>query len=305
MSYGLGSENQNLPGFVVMTSNSGSGIDAGTANWSSGFLPSEHRGVTFRASADPVLHLRSPKGVSAASQRARLDAIGDLNRIHQTKVGDPEIASRIAAYEMAFRMQSAAPELLDFSGETKATREMYGIDNDTTRAFSTNCLLARRMVERGVRFVQLYHSTWDDHSNLNTKLKENCDMTDRGAVALVMDLKQRGLLDETLVVWGGEFGRTPMNEVRRGNTLGKEGRDHHPFAFSMWLAGGGIKPGQIIGGTDELGYHITRDPIHVHALQATLLHCLGLNHEHLTFRHQGRDFRLTDVSGEVMTKLLA
>ena len=305
VSYGLGSENQNLPGFVVMTSNSGSGIDAGTANWSSGFLPSEHRGVTFRASADPVLHLRSPKGVSAASQRARLDAIGDLNRIHQTKVGDPEIASRIAAYEMAFRMQSVAPELLDFSGETKATREMYGIDNDTTRAFSTNCLLARRMVERGVRFVQLYHSTWDDHSNLNTKLKENCDMTDRGAVALVMDLKQRGLLDETLVVWGGEFGRTPMNEVRRGNTLGKEGRDHHPFAFSMWLAGGGIKPGQIIGGTDELGYHITRDPIHVHDLQATLLHCLGLNHEHLTFRHQGRDFRLTDVSGEVMTKLLA
>jgi len=305
VSYGLGSENQNLPGFVVMTSNSGSGIDAGTANWSSGFLPSEHRGVTFRASADPVLHLRSPKGVSAASQRARLDAIGDLNRIHQTKVGDPEIASRIAAYEMAFRMQSAAPELLDFSGETKATREMYGIDNDTTRAFSTNCLLARRMVERGVRFVQLYHSTWDDHSNLNTKLKENCDMTDRGAVALVMDLKQRGLLDETLVVWGGEFGRTPMNEVRRGNTLGKEGRDHHPFAFSMWLAGGGIKPGQIIGGTDELGYHITRDPIHVHDLQATLLHCLGLNHEHLTFRHQGRDFRLTDVSGEVMTNLLA
>ena len=305
VSYGLGSENQNLPGFVVMTSNSGSGIDAGTANWSSGFLPSEHRGVTFRASADPVLHLRSPKGVSAASQRARLDAIGDLNRIHQTKVGDPEIASRIAAYEMAFRMQSAAPELLDFSGETKATREMYGIDNDTTRAFSTNCLLARRMVERGVRFVQLYHSTWDDHSNLNTKLKQNCDMTDRGATALVMDLKQRGLLDETLVVWGGEFGRTPMNEVRRGNTLGKEGRDHHPFAFSMWLAGGGIKPGQIIGGTDELGYHITRDPIHVHDLQATLLHCLGLNHEHLTFRHQGRDFRLTDVSGEVMTKLLA
>jgi len=305
VSYGLGSENQNLPGFVVMTSNSGSGIDAGTANWSSGFLPSEHRGVTFRASADPVLHLRSPKGVSAASQRARLDAIGDLNRIHQTKVGDPEIASRIAAYEMAYRMQSAAPELLDFSGETKATREMYGIDNDTTRAFSTNCLLARRMVERGVRFVQLYHSTWDDHSNLNTKLKENCDMTDRGAVALVMDLKQRGLLDETLVVWGGEFGRTPMNEVRRGNTLGKEGRDHHPFAFSMWLAGGGIKPGQIIGGTDELGYHITRDPIHVHDLQATLLHCLGLNHEHLTFRHQGRDFRLTDVSGEVMTNLLA
>ena len=305
VTYGLGSENQNLPGFIVMTSNSGSGIDAGTANWSNGFLPSELRGVTFRAAADAVLHLRNPKGVSAATQRARLDALGDLNRIRQAKTGDPEIASRIAAYELAFRMQSAAPELLDFSGESKATRELYGLDNKTTKAFGTNCLLARRMVERGVRFVQLYHSTWDDHSNLNTKLKQNCDMTDRGAAALVLDLKQRGLLDDTLVVWGGEFGRTPMNEVRRGNTPGKEGRDHHPFAFSMWLAGGGIKPGQVIGETDELGYHVTRDPIHVHDLQATILHCLGIDHEKLTFRHQGRDFRLTDVGGNVVKKLLA
>ena len=304
VTYGLGSENQNLPGFIVMTSNSGSGIDAGTANWSNGFLPSEYRGVTFRASADPVLHLRNPKGVSAATQRARLDALGDLNRIRQAKTGDPEIASRIAAYEMAYRMQSAAPELLDFSGESKATRELYGLDNDTTKAFGTNCLLARRMVERGVRFVQLYHSTWDDHSNLNQQLKTNCDMTDRGAAALVLDLKQRGLLGETLVVWGGEFGRTPMNEVRRGNTPGKEGRDHHPYAFSMWLAGGGIRPGQIVGETDELGYHVTRDPIHVHDLQATLLHCLGIDHEQLTFRHQGRDFRLTDVGGTVVKKLL-
>ena len=305
VSYGLGSENQNLPSFIVMTSNSGSGIDAGTANWANGFLPAEHRGVTFRAGADPVLHLRRPKGVSAATQRTRLDAIGDLNRLRNDNAGDPAIASRIAAYEMAFRMQTAAPGLLDFSGETKATRELYGLENDTTRAFGTNCLLARRMVERGVRFVQLYHSTWDDHSNLNTKLKQNCDMTDRGVAALVLDLKQRGLLDETLVVWGGEFGRTPMNEVRRGNTPGKEGRDHHPFAFSMWLAGGGIQPGQIIGETDELGYHITRDPIHVHDLQATILHCLGLDHEQLTARHQGRDFRLTDVGGRVVKKLLA
>ena len=305
VTYGLGSENQNLPGFIVMTSNSGSGIDAGTANWANGFLPSEYRGVTFRAAADPVLYLRSPKGVNDVTQRARLDTLGDLNRIHQEKTGDPEIASRIAAYELAYRMQSAAPELLDFSGETKVTRELYGLDNKTTKAFGTNCLLARRMVERGVRFVQLYHSTWDDHSNLNTKLKQNCDMTDQGTAALVLDLKQRGLLDDTLVVWGGEFGRTPMNEVRRGNTPGKEGRDHHPFAFSMWLAGGGIKPGQIIGETDELGYHITRNPIHVHDLQATILHCLGIDHKRLTFRHQGRDFRLTDVGGTVVKKLLA
>ena len=305
VTYGLGSENRNLPGFVVMTSNSGKGIDAGTANWSSGFLPSEHRGVTFRASADPVLHLRNPKGVSDATQRARIDALGDLNRIRQAKVGDPEIASRIAAYEMAYRMQSAAPELLDFSGESKATRELYGLDNDITKAFGTNCLLARRMVERGVRFVQLYHSTWDDHSDLNQNLKTNCDMTDQGTAALVLDLKQRGLLDETLVVWGGEFGRTPMNEVRRGNVPGKEGRDHHPYAFSMWLAGGGTQPGQIIGETDELGYHVTHDPIHVHDLQATLLHLLGIDHERLTFRHQGRDFRLTDVGGRVVNKILA
>ena len=304
VTYGLGSENRNLPGFIVMTSNSGSGIDAGTANWSNGFLPSELRGVTFRAAADAVLHLRNPKGVSAATQRARLDALGDLNRIRQAKTGDPEIASRIAAYELAFRMQSAAPELLDFSGESKATRELYGLDNKTTKAFGTNCLLARRMVERGVRFVQLYHSTWDDHSNLNTKLKQNCDMTDQGTAALVLDLKQRGLLGDTLVVWGGEFGRTPMNEVRRGNTPGKEGRDHHPFAFSMWLAGGGIKAGRIIGETDELGYHITRDPIHVHDLQATILHCLGIDHERLTFRHQGRDFRLTDVGGKVVRDII-
>ena len=306
VTYGLGSENRNLPGFVVMTSNSGSGIDAGTANWSNGFLPPEYRGITFRASGDPVLNLSNPRGISATSQRARLDAMHDLNRQQLAKIGDPEIASRMASYEMAFRMQSAAPELLDFSGETKATREMYGLDSDITRAFGTNCLLARRMIERGVRFVQLYHSTWDDHSNLNTKLKQNCDMTDRGTAALVLDLKQRGLLDDTLVIWGGEFGRTPMNEVRRGNTPGKEGRDHHPFAFSMWLAGGGVKAGHIIGATDELGYHITRDPIHVHDLQATILHCLGLDHEEFTVKYQGLDHRLTGVEkAKVAKEILA
>ena len=305
VTYGLGSESRDLPGFIVMTSSSGQGIDAGTANWSSGYLPSEHRGVTFRASGDPVLYLSSPGGVGVGSQRARLDALEDLNRLELERTGDVEIASRIAAYEMAFRMQSAAPELLDLSGETEATRELYGLGNDTTRAFGTNCLLARRMVERGVRFVQLYHSTWDDHADLDRKLKTNCDMTDRGAVALVLDLERRGLLDETLVVWGGEFGRTPMNEVRRGNTRGKEGRDHHPFAFSMWMAGGGVRAGEVSGETDELGYHVTRDPIHVHDLQATILHCLGVDHERLTYRHQGRDFRLTDVGGRVVEKVLA
>ncbi len=304
ITYGLGSENRNLPGFVVLTSSSGKGIDAGAANWSNGFLPSEYRGVTFRAQGDPVLHLTSPNGVSAATQRARLDAVRDLNHMHLDRVGDPAIASRIASYEMAFRMQRSAPALLDFSRESKSTLAMYGLDHDTTRPFGTNCLLARRMVERGVRFVQLFHSTWDDHSELDKNLKTNCDMTDRPAAALIRDLKERGLLDETLVIWGGEFGRTPMNEVRRGNTKGKEGRDHHRFAFSMWLAGGGIKGGQVVGQTDELGYHIERDPIHVHDLQATVLHCLGLDHKHLTWRHRGRDFRLTDVGGEVIRKVL-
>jgi len=305
VSYGLGSECKDLPGFIVLTSDSGKGIDGGSSNWSNGFLPSEYRGVTFRNTGDPVLFLSNPDGVSRETQRARLDAIRDLNGLHQAEHGDVEVASRIAAYEMAFRMQMSAPELLDFSGESEATRALYGIDNDTTRPFGSNCLLARRMVERGVRFVQLYHSTWDDHSDLNENLETNCAMTDQPCAALIKDLKQRGLLDETLVIWGGEFGRTPMNEVRRGNTPGKEGRDHHPFSFSMWMAGGGVKSGTIIGETDELGYQIVRDPIHVHDLQATILHCLGVDHTKLTYRHQGRNYRLTDVGGEVKQQLLA
>ena len=305
ITYGLGSACRDLPGFVVLMSNSGKGVDGGSANWSNGFLPSAYRGVTFRSSGDPVLHLSNPKGISAVTQRARLDALRDLNQQHLEATGDLEIASRIESYELAFRMQSAAPELLNFSGESKETLASYGIDQDKTRPFGTNCLLARRMVERGVRFVQLYHSTWDDHSELNKNLKTNCDMTDQPAAALVKDLKQRGLLKDTLVIWGGEFGRTPMNEVRRGNTPGKEGRDHHANAFTMWLAGGGSKPGQIVGRTDKFGYHIEEDPIHVHDLQATILHCLGLDHTRLTYRHQGRDFRLTDVAGRVVDKLLA
>lgn len=305
VTYGLGSESRNLPGFVVLLSNSGKGVDAGSALWSNGFMPSVYRGVTFRSKGDPILHLSNPAGVTASTQRARLDAIRDLNRLREEQTGDQEIASRIASYELAYRMQTHAPELVDFTRETKATQEMYGLNKETTRWFGSNCLLARRMVERGVRFVQLYHSTWDDHYELNYHLKTNCDMTDQPAAALIKDLKQRGLLDETLVIWGGEFGRTPMNEVRRGNTAGKEGRDHHPFCFTMLLAGGGIKAGQIIGKTDDLGYHAVEDKTHVHDLQATILHCLGLDHTRLTYHHQGRNFRLTDVSGNVVRKMLA
>ncbi len=306
VTYGLGSLSQDLPGFVVLLSQSNHGVDAGTALWGNGFLPSAYRGVTFRTQGgDPILHLSNPAGVSQPTQRARLDAIRDLNRLRQEQTADPEIASRLAAYELAYRMQAAAPGLVDLSGESAATRRLYGLDEAKTRWFGANCLLARRLVERGVRFVQLYHSNWDDHANLNHFLKINTDMTDRPAAALIQDLKQRGLLDSTLVIWAGEFGRTPMNEVRRGINPGAEGRDHHPFGFTVLLAGGGIKSGQVFGKTDELGYHAVEDRVHVHDLQATILHCLGIDHTRLTFRHQGRDFRLTDVHGRVVKEILA
>ncbi len=303
ITYGLGSESQNLPGFIVLLSNNGPGDIAGTALWDSAFLPATHRGVTFRSDSDPILHLGNLPGIARGDQRLRLDVINDLNRIRQQKQPDPEIATRIESYELAFRMQSAAPELLDFSQETAQTLTDYGIGHEKSDGFARNCLLARRMVERGVRFVQLYHYTWDDHSDLNVKLKENTDKTDRPAAALIHDLKQRGLLDETLIVWGGEFGRTPMNEVRRGSSPGKEGRDHHPFAFTMLMAGGGVRGGQIIGRTDDLGYRPVESPVHVHDLQATIMHALGLDHTQLTFRHQGRDHRLTDVAGEVVHRI--
>ncbi len=302
VTYGLGSESQELPGFIVLLSNNGPGDIAGTALWDNAFLPSTYRGVTFRSEGDPILHLASPPGFTRDEQRERLTVINDLNRTRQETQPDPEISSRIAAYELAFRMQAAAPDLVSFSNETKETLENYGIGDPKQDTFARNCLLARRMVERGVRFVQLYHYTWDDHSNLNDRLKMNCGKTDRPAAALIQDLKQRGLLDDTLVIWGGEFGRTPMNEVRRGNSPGAEGRDHHADAFTMLMAGGGVKGGQIIGETDELGYHPTKDPMHVNDLQATILHALGLDHERLTFRHQGRDHRLTDVAGQVISK---
>ncbi len=305
VTYGLGSESENMPGYVVMLSNSGKGVDGGSSLWTNGFLPSTYRGVTFRSKGDAILHLANPSGISGQSQRVRLDAVRDLNRLRHQETGDPEIPSRIAAYELAFRMQSEAPDLLEFRQESETTLEGYGIGQEKTKWFGTNCLLARRMVERGVRFVQLYHSTWDDHSNLNEHLKTNCEMTDQPAAFLLKDLKQRGLLDETLVIWAGEFGRTPMNEVRRGNTPGKEGRDHHPFAFTVLMAGGGIKGGQIYGKTDELGYHPVDGKMHVNDLHATILHCLGFDHTQLTYFHSGRNYRLTDVAGDVKHELLA
>lgn len=301
--YGLGSESRNLPGFVVL--NSGSGADAGSGIWSSGFLPSSYQGVPFRSRGDAVLYLSNPPGFSQATQRARLDAIRDLNALTLEASGDPEVEARMASYELAFRMQIAAPELLDFSGESKATLEAYGVEGEGTAQFGRNCLLARRLVERGVRFVQLIHATWDHHTELKSGIERQCLATDRPAAALVADLKQRGLLDSTLVVWGGEFGRTPMVEDRTPSKDATRGRDHHRLAFSMWLAGGGVRPGQAVGRTDDLGLEVVDTPIGVNDLQATILHCLGLDHTKLIFRHQGRDFRLTDVRGRVVRELLA
>ena len=300
--YGLGSESQNLPGFVVL--GSGVGTSGGTSNWSSGFLPSTYQGVVFRSSGDPVLYLSNPPGVNQDMQRAGLDVLKDLNEEHYNETGDLEIASRISSYELAFRMQMAGPELLDFSKESPETLAMYGVEDGPGRQFATNCLLARRMVERGVRFVMLTHASWDDHTDLNRKLKKNCDIADKPTAALIRDLKQRGLLDNTLVVWGGEFGRTPMVEIRDPRDANNAGRDHHPLAYSLFLAGGGIKGGQVIGKTDDLCMSVVEDKVHVHDLQATLLHCLGLEHTRLTYRHMGRDFRLTDVAGNVVKKML-
>jgi Protein of unknown function (DUF1501) len=303
VNYGLGSDCQNLPGYLVLTSDDGHGLEgAGSSLWSNGFMPSTYRGVRFRNAGDPILHLNRPDGINAATQRARLNVLGDLNRLHQQSTGDPEIESRIASYEMAFRMQSAAPELLDFGDETNVSRALYGLDADKTRRFGTNCLLARRMVERGVRFVHLVHSSWDHHSQLSKRLDDNCGMTDLPLAGLLTDLKQRDLLGETLVVCSGEFGRTPMGEVRRG--VSEDGRDHHANAFSVWMAGGGVKRGCVHGSTDDFGFHVQENPVHVHDLQATILHLLGIDHEQLTYRHSGRDYRLTDVAGNVVEDIV-
>jgi uncharacterized protein (DUF1501 family) len=299
--YGLGSEAQDLPAFVVMST--GTGISGGSANWSSGFLPTIYTGVRLRNQGDPILNVSSPPGVDARLQRDSLDLMGSLNKGRLQTVGDPEIATRIASYEMAFRLQTSAPELMDLKNETRSTLEMYGADPNKP-SFARACLLARRMIERGVRFVNIYNEGWDAHSDVAGNLRTNCGATDQASAALIVDLKQRGLLDDTLVIWGGEFGRTPMVEsnVALGRSLG---RDHHPQAFTMWMAGGGIKPGLTYGATDDLGFHVAENPVHVHDLQATILHLLGFDHEKLTFHHAGRDFRLTDVHGKVVKGILA
>ena len=300
--YGLGSESQNLPGFVVLSS--GVGTSGGASNFASGFLPSSYQGVMFRGGAEPIVYLQSPEGVTREQQRASLDVLRDLNQERLQTTGDAEIASRISSYELAFRMQAAGPDLLDFSKESPSTLDMYGVNAEKTRAFGTNCLLARRMVERGVRFVMLMHASWDQHTNLNRDLKKNCDITDQPTAALIRDLKQRGLLDSTLVLWGGEFGRTPMVEIRNSNDPENAGRDHHPFGYSMFMAGGGMKGGTVVGKTDELGFNVVEDKVHVHDLQATILNRLGFDHTKLTYKYMGREFRLTDVEGHVVEKML-
>jgi hypothetical protein len=297
VSYGLGTECQDLPAFVVFSTGQ-KGTSGGCANWGCGFLPTVHQGVAFRGQGDPVLYLSNPPGFDSAVQRDSLDALQELNRARLATVGDPEIATRLSAFELAYRMQSSAPELMDLSGESRETLAMYGAEPGKP-SYANACLLARRMVERGVRFVQIFHEAWDHHSGLTQGLKDQCAKTDAASAALVKDLKRRGLLDDTLVIWGGEFGRTPMVQG------GKDGRDHHPNAFTIWLAGGGIKPGMTLGSTDELGFNAVEDRVHVHDLHATILHLLGFDHTRLTYRFQGRDFRLTDVAGTVVEKLLA
>jgi hypothetical protein len=295
--YGLGSESKDLPAFVVFSSGK-KGPSGGSQCWGSGFLPTVYQGVQFRGSGDPVLYLSNPPGADEQLQRDSLDSLRRLNQMRLEETGDPEIATRINSFEMAFRMQASAPELMDLSKEPTHILESYGAEPGKP-SYANNCLLARRLVERGVRFVQLYHEAWDQHGNLVKDLKKNCEDTDRASAALVKDLKQRGMLDDTLVIWGGEFGRTPM--VQGGTS---DGRDHHPNVFTMWLAGGGFKPGLVYGESDELGFNVARGKIHVHDLHATILHLLGFDHKKLTYRFQGRDFRLTDVHGEVVQELL-
>ena len=306
LTYGLGSECEDLPGFVVLISGHNN-PDGGKSCWSAGFLPSVYQGVEFRSKGDPVLYVSDPDGIRRATRREELDALRDLNQMRENQVGDPEIETRIAAYEMAYKMQSSVPELMDISKEPAEVHELYGTTPGQA-SFANNCLLARRLVERGVRFIQLYHRGWDHHGDaeyddLTHGLPNLCRETDQGAAALITDLKRRGMLEDTLVVWTGEFGRTPMNEARDGSKF--LGRDHHPHAYSCWLAGGGVRAGMAYGSTDELGYNVATDGMHVHDLNATILHLMGLDHTRLTYKFQGRNFRLTDVHGNVASKLLS
>ncbi len=315
LTYGLGSESQNLPGYVVLTS--GRGSSGGTSLWSSGFLPSHHAGVLFRNEGEPVLNLANPAGIASPLQRRGLDTLRQLNEARYNAMHDPEIASRIASYELAFRMQSAAPELIDLSGESETMMDAYGVQRaqhpqatgrgnvaNAHQTFARNCLLARRMVERGVRFITIIYEAWDQHSDLDKDLRYNSWVVDQPIAALIKDLKQRGMLDSTLVVWGTEFGRTPLGENRQGR-VANTGRDHHPFAFTMLMAGGGIRGGQVYGQTDDIGWNVTESPVHMNDFHATMLHLFGLDHLQLTHRHQGRDFRLTDVGGKVIHQWLA
>ena len=295
--YGLGSETENLPGYVVLAS--AKGTSGGASNYGSGFLPSSYGGVPFRGSGDPLLYLSNPRGFDVKAQRESLDVLRQLNETGHEQHGDPETLARVHAYESAFHLQASAPELMDLKQEPQHILDLYGIKDINVSSYARNCLLARRLIERGVRFVQLFHEAWDQHDKLTNQMKANCLDTDQASAALVTDLKQRGLLDDTLVLWGGEFGRTPM--VQGGN----DGRDHHSRAFTIWMAGGGLKAGHIHGETDDLGFNITKDPVHVHDLHATMLHLLGFDHTRLTFRFQGRDFRLTDVHGKLVEGILA
>jgi len=304
VSYGLGSDNQNLPAFIVLVSKNAPQDQPLYARlWGNGFLPSRHQGVQFRSGADPVLYLNDPAGTTSADRRSMLDALRDLNQAQAEAVGDPEIGNRIAQYEMAFRMQTSVPSVTDVSNEPDWVFDLYGQDAREPGTFAANCLMARRLLERDVKFVQLYHQGWDQHGNLPKTLPNQCRATDQASAALVQDLKQRGLLDDTLVIWGGEFGRTNYSQGKLTKT--DYGRDHHPRCFTMWMAGAGIKKGLSYGQTDEFGYNIVRDPVHVHDFQATLLHLMGLDHERLTYEFQGRRFRLTDVAGKVVKGVLA
>jgi hypothetical protein len=304
LSYGIGSETEDLPSFVVMISPGagGDGQPLYDRLWGSGFLPSRYQGVKFRSVGDPVLYLSNPKGFNSDDRRQFLDALGKLNGMKLDELGDPEIGTRISQYEMAYRMQTSVPELTDLSKEPAHVLKMYGPDATKPGTFAANCLLARRLAERGVRFIQLFHRDWDHHGKLPQDLPKRCVETDQASAALILDLKQRGMLDDTLVVWGGEFGRTVYCQGRL--TATEYGRDHHPRCFTIWMAGGGVKPGLSIGETDDYGYNVTKDPVHVHDLQATILHCLGIDHTRLTYKYQGRHFRLTDVHGEVVKSIL-
>ncbi len=303
ISYGIGAETEDLPAFCVLISNSGGGQPLYDRLWGSSFLPSRFQGVKFRSGADPVLYLSNPPGLTTERRRTFLDALGELNKSSLDEFGDPEISARISQYEMAFRMQGSVPELTDVSKEPAHTFELYGDDAKKPGTFAANCLLARRLAERGVRFIQLYHRDWDHHAELPQNLPKRCKDVDQASAALISDLAERGMLDDTLVIWGGEFGRTVYCQGHL--TATDYGRDHHGRCFTMWLAGGGIKPGITFGETDDYSYNIVKDPVHVHDLQATILHCLGIDHKRLTYRSQGRDFRLTDVSGQVVVKVLA